>query len=207
MFLKILLAISFIFGTLLANEKGEKIYNILCDKKAIKAIEYNSTSQLIKQIKEKNYCQNIDDKKLQLVALHLTDNTKTIKVPKNSKCQVCGMFIEKYPKWTTSLEDKDGKILYFDGVKDLMKFYFEPQRFSHKKKEVKEMLVKNYYTLQPINAKKAWYVTGSNIYGPMGSELIPFETKEEAKSFLNEHHGQKIVKFSEIDEELVYSLK
>ena len=47
---------------------------------------------------------------------------------------------------------------------------------------------------------------GSNIYGPMGSELIPFSSHEDAQAFFDEHKGQKIVKFDEITEDQVYSL-
>jgi nitrous oxide reductase accessory protein NosL len=81
-----------------------------------------------------------------------------------------------------------------------MKYYFDLKDFKG------DIWVNNYYTLLPLDALKAWYVMGSNIYGPMGNELIAFKTKEDAKSFLNEHHGQKIVKFSQITQKLIYDL-
>ena len=39
-----------------------------------------------------------------------------------AKCPVCGMFVNKYPKWTAVIETSDGTNYYFDGVKDMMKF-------------------------------------------------------------------------------------
>jgi nitrous oxide reductase accessory protein NosL len=183
----------------------------MCDKKAISGILYDNKEELAWQIKDKNYCSNINDKKLNDVVSYLINKDtlkqqESIKVPKNSKCPVCGMFTAKYPKWVATIKEADGKLYYFDGVKDMMKYYFDPKRFHHDKKEFKEIMVSDYYTLKPFDAKKAWFVIGANIYGPMGNELIPFKTKDEATKFLKEHFGKKIVNFDEIREDLVYSL-
>jgi nitrous oxide reductase accessory protein NosL len=187
-------------------KKGEKIYKILCDTKAVSTILYDTPEELEYQIKDKNYCSNINDKKLKSVVLYLTKKTQNeIKVPKDAKCPVCGMITSKYPKWIAIIKEGE-KSLYFDGVKDMMKYYFNPEKFHHKKEDFTKIIVSDYYTLNPINAKNSWFVLGANIYGPMGNELIPFKTKEDAKEFLKEHFGKKIVKFSEITENLVYSL-
>jgi len=213
MYLKILITLSLIFSFTNANniKKGKKIYTIMCDKKAISTILYDNPEELEYQIKDKNYCSNINDKKLKSVVLYLTNKNASaqkdaIFVPKGSKCSVCGMFTAKYPKWVATIKEEDGKTYYFDGVKDMMKYYFDPERYHHKEQAFTEILVSDYYTLKPITAKKAWYVIGANIYGPMGNEFIPFKTDADAQEFLKEHFGKKIVKFSEITEDLVYSL-
>jgi len=213
MFLKILITLSLISSLINADniKKGEKIYTIMCNKKAISTILYDNPQELGYQIKDKNYCSNINDKKLKSVVLYLTNKNASaqkdaIFVPKGSKCPVCGMFTAKYPKWVATIKEEDGKTYYFDGIKDMMKYYFDPERYHHKKQAFTEILVSDYYTLKPITAKEAWYVIGANIYGPMGNEFIPFKTMEDAKEFLKEHFGKKIVKFDEITEDLVYSL-
>ena len=213
MFLKTIITLALMFNTIHANnlKKGEKIYSIMCDKKAISTILYDTPDELQYQIKDKNYCSNINDKKLKSLVLYLTNKNKletkdAIFVPKGSKCPVCGMFTAKYPKWVATIKEEDGKTYYFDGVKDMMKYYFDPKRYHHKKQVFREILVSDYYTLKPLTAKDAWYVIGANIYGPMGNEFIPFKTQADAKEFLKEHFGKKIVKFADITEDLVYSL-
>jgi len=128
------------------------------------------------------------------------------------KCPVCGMFVYKHPKWAAFIYyEKDGKLrhLAFDGVKDLMKFYFEPEKwgdYGNIRDHIKKIVVRDYYTLKPVWAKRAWYVIGSDVYGPMGHELIPFATKKSAESFMKDHHGTKILRFDEITKEGVYAL-
>ena len=39
----------------------------------------------------------------------------------------------------------------------------------------------DYYSLKLSDGLKAYYVFGSNVYGPMGKELVPFKEEAEAK--------------------------
>ncbi len=202
MFLKILL-IFLLITRASSNDykRGEKLYNIMCDGDAI---EYKTKEELSSKIED--YCKNLNEKNLQAVVFYLIQKKSKLKtiqkplIPKDARCKVCGMFVAKYPKWTTTIKEVDGKILYFDGVKDMMKYYFD------NREKFNQILVNDYYTLTPIIAQDAIFVIGSNIYGPMGDELIAFKTKKDAKNFLNEHHGKKIVKFDKITKELVYNL-
>jgi len=124
---------------------------------------------------------------------------------KKERCPVCGMFVSPYPKWITQIQFKDGSHYSFDGMKCFCRFYFQPQSFdSQKRKEdFKTLLVRDYYTLKFIPYDEAFYVVGSDVLGPMGHELIPFAEEETAKIFLNDHHGQKILRFSDITEPLL----
>ena len=39
---------------------------------------------------------------------------------------------------------------------------------------------------------------GSDVFGPMGRELIPFVKESEARDFLQDHKGKKILRFSDV---------
>lgn len=121
-----------------------------------------------------------------------------IEVPTDAKCPICGMFVAKYPQWV-ALYDGEKKF-YFDGVKDMMKYAYARKLSSDK------FYVSDYYKLSKLEATKAFYVIGSNVYGPMGNELIPFATQEEAEIFSRDHNGQKVIAFDEITEAMVKSL-
>ena len=47
---------------------------------------------------------------------------------------------------------------------------------------------------------------GSDVYGPMGRELIPFGDEAAAKEFLADHKGQAILGFSQITPAVVKGL-
>jgi copper chaperone NosL len=124
------------------------------------------------------------------------------------KCPVCGMFVAKYPDWVMVVLFRDGSRVFFDGAKDMIKYLLDIKRYdpARRTEDIQAVLVKDYYNLSPIDARKAWYVIGSDIYGPMGRELIPLEKEADAREFLNDHKGTKILKFSEINREVLKTL-
>ena len=138
---------------------------------------------------------------------HEMNNTQNVNsdIPKDVKCPVCGMFVAKYANWAATIKT-DKETFYFDGVKDMMKFYFEPSKYGHNhtKDELNDITVTDYYSLESINGKDAYFVIGSNVYGPMGEELIPFKNESQAKKFMEDHFGKKVLKFEELKKEMLF---
>ncbi len=129
-------------------------------------------------------------------------------VKKEVRCTVCGMFVAKYPAWVTKIVHKEGPERYFDGVKDMMVYFFNPENYGAQPgNPVMEIWLKDYYSLKLIDAKKAFFVTGSDVYGPMGHEFIPFSSKEAAVSFSKDHHGKNILTFDKINKAHVESMR
>ncbi len=123
-------------------------------------------------------------------------------------CPVCGMFVGLYPDWTALVVSEDGSRYFFDGSKDMFKFILDTKKWAPhiKNKNFITFQVTDYYNLQELDAEKAFYVIGSDILGPMGHELIPLRTKEEALEFLFDHKGERIFKFNDITNQLLERL-
>lgn len=132
--------------------------------------------------------------------LALAAGPKPRKPGASDKCAVCGMFVAKYTNFAAQIHLKDGKVYHFDGSKDLFRFYHDVSRFAPGKKaaDVAAVFVTSYYDATLIDGTTAFYVTGSNVAGPMGSELIPFAKEVDAKEFLKDHAGKKILRFRDI---------
>lgn len=131
------------------------------------------------------------------------------KVGKKDLCPVCGMFVYKYPNWEAQIIFKDKTCFFFDGAKDMFKYYFDLKKYNPKQTidDIVAVWVTDYYRVKLIDGYKAFYVTGSDVLGPMGHELIPHKSEKAAKHFIKDHAGKKIFKFGEIDRDLVESLR
>jgi nitrous oxide reductase accessory protein NosL len=187
---------------------GKKLFAKKCPK--INPLDFLQINHLKSALKQN--CKPLKPKQLQAVALYLWEvkrfgilkqNKQIIQVTKDEKCPICGMFVYKYPRWAAQIFYKHNNHEHhfsFDGVKDLMKYYFKH------KQNISKILVTDYYTQKAIDGTKAYYVIGSDIYGPMGNELIPFKNKNDAISFKKDHRGNKIIKFNDIKESEVYDL-
>lgn len=125
---------------------------------------------------------------------------KPQKAGPKDKCPVCGMFVAKYPDFAAQVQFRDGSAVHFDGTKDLFKYCLNLARYAPGRNpaDITAVLVTNYYDLKPVDGRTAFYVLGSDIYGPMGRELVPFARESEARDFLKDHRGKSVVRFREV---------
>jgi nitrous oxide reductase accessory protein NosL len=142
------------------------------------------------------------------VAVLWADEATPLKPGPKDKCPVCGMFVAKYPDWVAAIAFKDGAHTFFDGVKDMLKYYFNLTKYAPGKTaaDIRAIHVTDYYRLEPIDGRQAFYVVGSDVYGPMGRELIPFEKEAQAREFMKDHKGKTVLSFDQIDFPLVMGL-
>ncbi|MFP5258837.1 MAG: nitrous oxide reductase accessory protein NosL [Acidobacteriota bacterium] len=127
---------------------------------------------------------------------------------KGDKCPVCGMFVAKYPDWLAYAALTDGKFLYFDGPKDMFRFVADPGHYlpGFKKEQITALYVSEFYSLKPIPAEQAFYVAGSDVYGPMGQELAPLASQADAEAFRKDHKGKRVLRFGDITPGLLKAL-
>jgi len=190
-------------------QKGEKIAQTLCTPAKLPTAK-GTIEQVMEAVAQSGACPKLSHRKLQAVAYYVSNGSMHasaahLHVPHGAKCPVCGMFVSKYPKWAARIE-VDGHKHYFDGVKDMMKYYIFDADFPYDRTKIKTMTVTDYYTLEAIPAREAYYVLGSKQFGPMGNELIPFKTEKEAKDFIADHGGDRIVRFKDITPRMVMGL-
>lgn len=125
------------------------------------------------------------------------------------KCAICGMFVAKFPDWIASIRYQDGTQHFFDGPKDMFTAYLNPAKYAPRKgkADVASVTVKDYYSLKHIDGRRAYFVTGSDVFGPMGKELIPFASEADARAFLKDHKGQRLLRFSDVTRKVLKALE
>jgi nitrous oxide reductase accessory protein NosL len=137
------------------------------------------------------------------------DAVAPVTVTKADKCPVCGMFVSKYPDFVAQIIYADGSYAVFDGAKDMFKYLFDIQRYHPGKERsgIAAIYVTDYYSMTLIDGRTAWYVVGSDIFGPMGRELIPLQQEAEAQDFIKDHAGKTLLRFEQVTPELIHSLE
>ncbi len=143
------------------------------------------------------------DSSKQDVILH-----NAVAIERSDECHLCGMYISNFngPKGEIFKKDfvKGGanKVHKFCSTRDLFSFYLDPEN----QRNVGTILVHDmskmpWNSLKDeffIDAKTAWFVSGSNKTGAMGKTLASFSQRIDAQSFAKEFDGQ-VLAFKEVN--------
>lgn len=110
------------------------------------------------------------------------------------------MLVSKYPNWVATVVWKDGHAHHFDGAKDMFKFMNELPKYApgHKRADIAGIYVTDFYNLGKVDARNAFYVTGSDVLGPMGHELVPLASQDDAADFMKDHKGKRLLRFHQV---------
>ena len=126
---------------------------------------------------------------------------------KESSCIVRHMKVYKDPKWVSKIELQNGKKLYFSSPKSMFEFYFRPGKWFDigvkSEKDFKDIIITDFKTLKPVNAKTSFYIYGSNVTSPAGDDLVAFDSYRAAQEFSKAHNGKRILKFREVSDALI----
>lgn len=138
-----------------------------------------------------------------LGVLPLAALSKPVQLPApgpRDTCPVCGMFVAPYPYWVATVLWRDGRAVHFDGAKDFFKYLLDLKKYApgRQRADIQALGVTDYYGTRRIDATAAWYVIGSDVLGPMGHELVPLETEAEAREFMADHKGARVLRFADV---------
>jgi copper chaperone NosL len=131
------------------------------------------------------------DKESQQEMLH-----QAVQIESSDECHLCGMLITRFdgPKGELFRKEQGEQVYKFCSTRDMFSYYLDPEN----KRNVATMLVHDMSKMpwEQINddyfidAKTAWYVSGSEKKGAMGKTLASFSAKEDATVFSQQFGGQ-----------------
>ncbi|MBE0490987.1 MAG: nitrous oxide reductase accessory protein NosL [Sulfurospirillum sp.] len=130
----------------------------------------------------------------------------TVSIPKDAKCFMRNLMVYEHPEWASTIELKDGKILYFSSPKSMFEFYFETPRwpeFNIKEDKQMNIYITDFETLEAIPAKEAHYVYGSSKTSPAGDDLPAFARKKSAQAFMLRYGGSRVLDFYQVSHGLI----
>jgi len=132
---------------------------------------------------------------------------EAVAIESADECHLCGMLISNFPgPKGESVRKSSEQVNKFCSTRDMFAYYLQPentrnvtQLFVH---DMSKMPWAELNDGHFIDAKKAWYVTGSSKRGAMGQTLASFSLEEHALAFSKEFGGE-VYRFEEITIELL----
>mgnify|MGYP005987828887 CR=1 FL=1 len=135
------------------------------------------------------------------------NNKATMNFTKDTSGEIRKLKIYKNPAWVSKINFSNKKEAFFSSPKSMFEFYFNKnkwQKFDVKTiDDMEDILVTDFKTHEVINAKKAYFIYGSNKISPAGDDLVSFKTLKDAQDFKISNNGRRIFRFSEISNALI----
>lgn len=124
------------------------------------------------------------------------------------RCPMCGMAVLEHPQWVGAIQLDDGSTYYFCSVRCTLATARHPDKFMGVGAErLRRVRVPDYlHPERSLDADTAIFVTGSTVRGPMGVELVPAGSPEDAEVILR-RHGGRTVRRAEVDDKLLLELR
>ena len=131
---------------------------------------------------------------------------KAVAIENGDECHVCGMLITNFggPKGEVFRKEQGGNALKFCSTRDMFSYYLDPENTRNISQLMVHDMSKMPWGSDSINdkylidAKTAWFVTGSVKKGAMGKTLASFSLQADAKTFAEEFGG-KVLSFKDVN--------
>ena len=136
---------------------------------------------------------------------------KAVAMESSDECHLCGMLITHFdgPKGEVFRKEQGGKEIKFCSTRDMFSYYLDPENTRN----VSQILVHDMSKMpwgsdsiddkHFIDAKQAWFVTGSEKTGAMGKTLASFSLESDAQAFATEFGGN-VFSFIDVNQDILW---
>jgi len=136
-------------------------------------------------------------------ALHALTIDGAMPLSPSDRCPVCAMFPAKRPRSAAAMSMKNRDTFYFCGNGCLLRAWLRPMVYlGQKRGDIDRLVVLDYFSGLPIDARKAIWIAGSDVIGPMGPAIVALIDEGQLATFKKRHGGKIVFHFDEVDDDL-----
>lgn len=116
------------------------------------------------------------------------------------RCPVCAMRPAKYPRFASAIQLQDMTTFYFCSPGCMLKAWLRPDIFLGTHAGDLELPVaQEYFSGQPVDARTVFWVSGSDVIGPMGPALVPVQKATHIDAFRRRHGANHIFRLEDLN--------
>jgi nitrous oxide reductase accessory protein NosL len=121
----------------------------------------------------------------------------------SDRCPVCAMHPARRPETAAAMTLTSGETFYFCGNGCLLRTWLRPMVYLGKSQDqIDRIVVHDYFSGKAVDGRKATWVAGSDVVGPMGPAIIALEDASLLDSFIKRHGGKTVFTFNEVNDAL-----
>lgn len=125
----------------------------------------------------------------------------------SDRCPVCAMFPARRPETAAAMTLTSGETFYFCGNGCLLRTWLRPTVYlGRKQAAIERIVVRDYFSGKPVDGRRATWIAGSDVVGPMGPAIVVLGDRGQLETFKKRHGGQTVFSFDQVDDALWKSI-
>ena len=117
------------------------------------------------------------------------------------RCPVCAMLPSRYPRFAAAIELQDARTFYFCSPGCMLNAWQHPDIFlGVATAQLKRPVILEYLSGQPLDARLVFWVSGSDVVGPMGPALVPLKDTTHLEAFRRRHGAKHVFRLDELND-------
>jgi len=126
-----------------------------------------------------------------------------MRISTSDRCPVCAMYPARRPDAAAAITLTSGTTFYFCSNGCLLRTWLRPEAYLGKSRDqIDRIVVRDYFSGKPIDGRKATWVAGSDVVGPMGPAIITLGNPNQLETFTNRHGGTTVFTFDDLNDDL-----
>lgn len=125
-----------------------------------------------------------------------------MRISPSDRCPICAMLPIRYPKFAAAIQFQDRQTYYFCCAGCMITAWLHPEVYLNaSRSRIDRAVVPGYFTGKPTDARDLLWVSGSDVFGPMGPALVPLNSLSEVRTFRKRHGGSEAFTLDELTDE------
>ncbi|MGD9611196.1 MAG: nitrous oxide reductase accessory protein NosL [Desulfovibrionaceae bacterium] len=121
----------------------------------------------------------------------------------SDRCPVCAMFPARQPASAAAMRLKNGSTFYFCSNGCLLRAFLRPVVYLNARpSDIDRLTVLDYFSGKPTDGRKATWVAGSDVVGPMGPAIIALSDAGQLAAFQRRHGGGTVFSLDHLNDDL-----
>lgn len=122
-----------------------------------------------------------------------------LRIADEDRCPVCAMLPVRYPRFAAAIELQDGRTYYFCSPGCMLKAWLHPDIFlGTQASQLKRPVALEYLSGEALDARGVYWVSGSDVVGPMGPALVPLKNDTHLEAFRRRHGAKHVFRLDEL---------
>jgi nitrous oxide reductase accessory protein NosL len=123
-----------------------------------------------------------------------------MRISPEDRCPVCAMLPIRYPRFAAAIELQEGPTYYFCSPGCMLNAWLHPDIFlGATAVQLKRPVVLTYLSGEALDARHVFWVSGSDVIGPMGPALVPLKDSTHLEAFRRRHGAKHVFRLDELN--------